>query len=229
MDDSIIIIGGMGPQASLQLHKLVIDGSRDFHGGAPSDYPLVLHISLPVPDFVASSDDYPTALRMVQNACKTLPLSTASAIGIACNTAHLMVDSLPLADTNFVSMLDEVVKVAQKRGDKTLGLLASPQTIRTKLYQDKLEEAGIGVVLPDSVQLKILDRIIHNVIANRFVKTDRTDLSRIARCMLSKGADSVVLGCTELPIVGLEDDLPSIDSLQVLARALLEKNYQRPV
>jgi aspartate racemase len=226
MDNSIVIIGGMGPQASLLLHKLVVEGSGRHHNGDPADFPLIMHASLPVPDFVASPKNYQAALTLVQAACKQLPIKSAAAIGIACNTAHLMVDDLPLVNTNFVSMLDEVVDIALKRGDQTIGLLASPHTVKTKLYQKKFAAKGIGVIEPNADELVKLNGVIHDVIAGKATANSRAILSTIARNTIDQGAQSIVLGCTELPIVGLEKGIPAIDSLQVLAEALLNKYYK---
>ena len=229
MDNAIVIIGGMGPQASLSLHQRVVEGSTKLHNGSPEGFPLILHASLPVPDFIASPEQYKQALRMVQEACQHLPLQSAAAIGIACNTAHLMVDDLPLTGTKFVSMLDQVVAVAKDDGVKTVGLLASPHTVNTRLYQNKFEDVGVQVVLPNKKELEQLDSIIHAVIAGKNSAQQRDKLTVVADHLLQQGAERIVLGCTELPIVGLPQRIPTIDSLQALADGLLEKYYQRPV
>src|SRR5579872_6254418 len=104
MNNQIIILGGMGPQASLKLHELLIIGSRRFHDGSPESFPAIHHVSIPVPDFIASEAKYRKALALIQRTCAELPLHQASAIGLACNTAHLMVPQLPLSNSSFVSM-----------------------------------------------------------------------------------------------------------------------------
>ena len=90
MKQRIIIIGGMGPQASLELHRRMIqqalaDGAKD---GA--DFPHIVHLSLPVPDFIANESRRSEALKIIINELKNIDASMDDVIIIACNTAHLL-------------------------------------------------------------------------------------------------------------------------------------------
>jgi aspartate racemase len=230
MDNHIVILGGMGPQASLRLHRDIIERfSAKFPGSQPDEFPAILHASLPVPDFIASEKRYEEALGLVRAACEQLPLQQAAAVGIACNTAHLMVNRLPLAKYNFVSMIDAVVEHAQKSSVQKVGLLASPHTVRSKLYEDVFRGVGITMVLPNNRELRELHDIITSVISGVLPQELEPRLSAIARRMHAAGADSVLLGCTELPLVGVDVLIPVIDSVQVLADALLEKTIKTKV
>lgn len=225
MDNPIIILGGMGPQASLRLHQLLLKKSGPFHGPNPDDFPAILHASIPVPDFIASSDKYEAAVAMVAQLCTQLPLNAAGVIGMACNTAHLMVDHLPLDGTDFVSMVEAVAREISTQQSKRVGLLASPYTIKTGLYARALQEHSINVVEPSTAEQGELHTIISSVIAGVDVASLRERLSRIAKSLQANGADCILLGCTELPLVGVDSNLPKIDSLEVLADAMLEKYY----
>lgn len=225
MDNPMIILGGMGPQASHRLHQLLLEKSLQFHSGQPHEFPGILHASMPVPDFIASSDKYETAVGLVASTCEQLPLRQAGAIGMACNTAHLMVDRLPLGDTAFVSMIDAVTTHIQRTGGRRVGLLASPHTIHTGLYSDALAQKDIESVLPDQQEQLELHDIISTVIAGGDAVVMRDRLSALADSLLARGADCILLGCTELPLVGVSSSAPVVDSLDVLADAMLEKHY----
>ncbi len=225
MDNQLIILGGMGPQASIKLHELLIAGSQKFHDGAPESYPAILHVSVPVPDFVESKQKYQDALALIQRVCSELPLENASAIGMACNTAHLMEADLPLSTTPFVSMIRAVVDQIEAARIKSVGLMASPQTIRTLLYHEALQAQGISVITPLKSEVAQLNRIIHAIIHGEEPANLRPELSMIADSLAARGAEAIVLGCTELPLIGVDTDLPAIDSLQSLADAMLHKHY----
>lgn len=231
MNNPIIILGGMGPQASLCLHRLLIERSTAFHGPAPDEFPAILHASMPVPDFIASSEQYESAVELVANTCAQLPLFDAGVIGMACNTAHLMLDRLPLAGTSFVSMIEAVSMHVASLGARRVGLLASPHTIKTGLYTGALAAKSIGTVLPTEQEQEVLHDIITAVIGGASPQGLglRRRLSALAAALQARGADAMLLGCTELPLVGVDSPLPVVDSLEVLADTMLEKYYQDKV
>lgn len=229
MSKQIIILGGMGPQASLRLHELLLQKSRKFHNGSPGAYPAILHASMQVPDFIATPKNVAKALAVIQQSCAALPLESAGAIGMACNTAHMLLPELPLQRENFVSMIEAVVDDIEKLKAKRVGLLASPHTVKTKLYEHTLQQRNIGVIVPTEHELQMLDSIIHEVIAGTNTASTKTRLSRIARQLEIRGADVILLGCTELPLVGVRTHLPVVDSLSSLADAMLRQNNRSAV
>jgi aspartate racemase len=213
----------MGPQASIYLHKLLITGDGSYR--APDKFPMILHASLPVPDFIASSESEDRAIVMIQDACAELPLGSAAAIGLACNTAHLLLDRLTNIPKTprFVSMIDATVETIAANGYKQVGLLASPYTIRSELYHKALMKRNIEVIQPTNSDIKVLNDIIHDVVGNISPLLRRDKLTTIARKLELKGVDCILLGCTELPLVGVDSELPVIDSLSCLSTALLKK------
>jgi aspartate racemase len=229
MHNQLIILGGMGPQASLRLHELLLQKSRTFHNGAPDAYPAILHASMQIPDFIENTQNVEPAMAVIRQNCARLPLDSASAIGLACNTAHMLLPDLPLNRDNFVSMIHAVVSDIAKLGVTSVGLLASPHTIKTKLYEDVLKACGIGVVLPNAAELRSLSTIIREVISGTATTTNRLRLSRIAANLEARGANAMLLGCTELPLVGVDTELPVVDSLSSLADAMLLKNNRTAV
>lgn len=221
MKNHHVILGGMGPQASLQLHKLLLEQDREALRG-PEDYPFILHASMPIPDFISDGGRTDDAVRLIQDTCSQLPLDGAASVGIACNTAHLLLDRLTaIPRYNFVSMIDSVVSDVSTQHLKKVGLLATPFTIKNKLYHHALKKADIEVVQPSSEQISELDYIIHRVIAGENALALRERLTLIGNTLIERGADSIVLGCTELPLVGVDCSVPTFDSLSSLARHMI--------
>ena len=158
MKQRIIIIGGMGPQASLELHRRMIrqalaNGAKD-----GTDFPHIVHLSLPVPDFIANESRRNEALEIIINELKNISASMDDVIIIACNTAHLLQPDIERQlNIRITSMVDAAIDYVS-RHHKTIRLLASPTTIRTGLYDKPLKAAGVTVLTPENLIILIILR-----------------------------------------------------------------------
>jgi len=226
MNNHIVILGGMGPQASAELHRLIVDKAARTSVD-PEKFPEILHASLTIRDFIADSEAIADAITHTREVCQALPMLSASAIGLACNTAHLLLDRIPeLQNDTFVSMIDAVCESIVAGRFEKVGLLASPSTIRTKLYESPLRDRGIDVILPSEHDLPELANIIRELITGEDRDALRMRLSAISDMLTHGGADVILLGCTELPLIGIDTSLPTISSLDVLAARLLTKHSE---
>jgi len=226
---AIGILGGMGPEASGYLYKLLIDLSiKHFGAKNNDDFPEVIIHSIPVPDFISSNKKRGEALQMLLERVKQLNKLNISCLSIACNTAHVLLDDLRKnSDVPFVSMIDEVVEIVNDSNHKTVGLLGTPSTIRYQLYQKALEANEISTIIPNTKQIKILERVIRNVLAGKLLKQDTQMLTKIADTLKEKGVEGIILGCTELPLVfPSRYSLPVYNSVEILALALLRRYYK---
>ncbi|MDB5167706.1 MAG: aspartate racemase [Candidatus Saccharibacteria bacterium] len=215
----------MGPQASSHLHSLIVVGVGK--GKAPDEFPMIIHASIPTPDFIATPEAAVGAVKMIQDVTSNLPMKTASVIGLACNTAHLLLDDLTnIPRKSFVSMIDAVADDIESAGHKKVGLLASPFTIKSELYHKALKARGIAVLQPNTHDIDALSNIIHGVISNHVPLSMRRRLTDIAKRLESQGVDCILLGCTELPLVGIISKLPTIDSLSSLSKAMLKRQAE---
>ena len=98
------------------------------------------------------------------------------------------------------------------------------------VYQPVLEPQGIEVLLPEASEQRLLDRIIRtDLIRGHYPCASRARVADIVSSMAARGADAVILGCTELPLL-LEDEkpvLPMLDSTRILAAAALHRAVPR--
>ena len=226
---AIGILGGMGPEASGYLYKLLIDLSiKHFNAKQNDDFPEVLIHSIPVPDFISSDRKRGEALQMLLERVKELNKLDVSCLSLACNTAHVLLNDLQKnSEVPFVSMIDEVVQAVIVKNCKVVGLLGSPSTIRYELYQKALATNEISTIIPNAKQIKILERVIRNVLAGKMLKHDSKRLTEIADSLKKRGAKGIILGCTELPLAfPSRYSLPVYNSVEILALALLRRYYK---
>ena len=232
MKQRIIIIGGMGPQASLELHRRMIqqalaDGAKD-----GTDFPHIVHLSLPVPDFIANESRRSEALEIIINELKNIDASMGDVIIIACNTAHLLQPDIEQRlNIRITSMVDAAIDYVS-RHYKTIRLLASPTTIRTGLYDKPLKAAGVTVLTLDKDEEQALEVIIRAVISGQTIS--QAALDKIPITVQSEQANAVnyinnypssppvLLGCTELSCAFAEKP-NTIDPMNILLRYLTIK------
>lgn len=224
------IIGGMGPQASIELNRLLIAGARHRYGAKENhEYPEILIDSVPVPDFLSDTGTMEEAAVMLEDRVRRLTTYGASTITMACNTACLLVDRLQKqTHVPFVSVVDEVVREVVRGGNQVL-LLASPTSLNLGLYQLRLARFGLPYIVPDQQDFQHLDSIIRGVIEGYDRLKLMKELVKIAERYVAKNnVSAIVLGCTELPLVFPTNyRLPVYSSLSILADCLLKRYYTK--
>ena len=225
----IAIIGGMGPEASAYLYTTLINNSvKHFHAVNNEDFPQIVLYSVPVPDFISTSTKEQEAVTILKQ--KVLDINKLNVLcgAIACNTAHKILNDLQsVSNFPFVSMVDEVVKVVKEDNVKRVGVLGTPSTIRSSIYQDAFKKEGIKTLVPMESNFFNIEKAIRNVISESTTKDDKQNLENIANSLKKEGADAIVLGCTELPLVfPLKYSLPVYNSVEILSMVLLHIYYK---
>ena len=222
---AIGILGGMGPQASARLHTLLIQNVPHYINiESDTDFPEIVHISTPVPNFIHDKTNLETTKQILIARTKILENAGCTVNGIACNTAHLLLGDLrATTSVPFVSLPHLVAKKINTLGHQRVGLLATPNTLSSTLYDDALIERAT-LVRPSNEVAKSLDKMIFEQIKGTTTIEDKKLLHKIVNNFsLENNLDVVILGCTELPLIFDEEhDDRVIDTLQVLAEGLLE-------
>lgn len=226
---AIGILGGMGPEASVYMYKMLIDLSiKHFNAKNNDEFPEIVLYSIPVPDFISSDKHKEEALFMLKERVRQLEYTNLSCLSIACNTAHIFLKDLQkVISVPFISMVEEVIEQVEKDGQKIVGLMGTPSTIRYQLYQSALQAYDIETIVPNNKKIDILEDVIRNVLKGKINKREEVRLKNVADSLKKRGAEGIILGCTELPLVfPLKYELPVYNSLEILAMALLRKYYK---
>jgi aspartate racemase len=120
---------------------------------------------------------------------------------------------------------NEAAKIAEINNYKKLGILGTKFLMEGPVYPEILEERNISFSIPSEEQrLKINDIIFKELVYGIIKQESKTYFLDVIKDLKSKGCDSVVLGCTEIPLIVLPGDslLPVLDSTRILARAALK-------
>ncbi len=222
---AIGILGGMGPQASAKLYELLIKGTQKYTSAAvDDDYPEIVLLNVPVPNFISNKNELPKAKQMLIERTKLLEKAGCTVNGIACNTAHILLPELQAATA--VPFLPIPVLVANRikiAGFKRVGLLASPTTLSSTLYDEVMTDIA-DIVRPTRAFAEQIEQFIYRQLNDKLTQPERRLFrEQVAEFKETNKLDAVILGCTELPLVygaSLSDE-STLDTLQILSEELL--------
>ncbi len=223
---AIGILGGMGPQASAKLYELIIKGRQRYTPAAvDDDYPEIVLLNVPVPNFISNKKEILKAKQMLIERTKLLEVAGCTVNGIACNTVHILLPELQaVTKVTFLSIPKLVAKQIETAGYKRVGLLATPTTLGSTLYDEVL--AGLAeVIRPNQTFAEQTEQIIYKQLNGSLTTRERNEFKKkVAQFTEQANLDAIILGCTELPLVyGDSQSNPKvIDTLQVLADGLSE-------
>lgn len=225
MSKTVGIMGGMGPLATVDmLHKIIE------HTPAHKDQG---HLHIIVDDFPQIPDRTAAILGqgrdpkplMLQSA-KLLEEAGAELIVMACNTAHYYWEDIAHSiQAPMLNIQVETARFVRELHLKKVGLLATDGTLKTKLYRVACQTEGITVLEPDAEQQKRVMKAIYAIKAGDLATGSRC-LSAVAQELVSKGAEAIIAGCTEIPLVlHSSQDLNVIDPTEILAEAVVLAAY----
>ncbi len=217
------IIGGMGPQASIRFMELVIQKcTNDFGIQKNEEFPRILLSNLPAPDIISDRSRETDAGSMIRQEALCLENAGADFLVMTCNTMHLLKKQITEnVSIPFLSIIDTVVQHVVLKQIKCVGLLGSITTMTSDLYIAPLTDAGINVIIPGANDRAIVGNCIMSVIAGTSSIEDSLAIQSIIRKLERNGTGSVILGCTELPLLIRQNmtPVPILDSLDLLADA----------
>jgi aspartate racemase len=197
------LIGGVGPQATAFIYQKLLDAAQtNFDAVNNNDYPDVLIHSVPVPDFISSKEHMDEARSMLLDAAQGLERAGCEALCIGSNTVHILLNDLEGAvSVPFISMVELVAKRCKELGYSKVALLGTPILLASGLYDASLGSYGINLIKPDAKQIEVCDAVIRGVIAGDREVPMRHEYTDVLAAMFEQGADAIILGCTELPLV----------------------------
>ena len=226
------ILGGMGPQASCELYRLINDISvRTYGAKRNSDFPHLLINSLPVPDLIADAQGQEGTVGLVRDGARNLCRAGATDLMMACNTMHAFAEDItkPI-NCRFHSIVDIVIDALKRKEINNIYVLSTRTTMKSFLYQTALEKAGIRYHLPSEEMQESTVQNILNCIAGSFssAEEEKYMLKVINEAKKEAKTEAVLLACTELPLILKRDfprDIRKISSLEEMARKICSIHF----
>jgi aspartate racemase len=227
---TIGILGGMGPAATVDLFDRIVKATparRD-----QDHLPIAIVNNPAVPDRSAAIlHGGPDPRPLMQAGLRQLAGMGADFAVIACNTAHHYLEDLradsPIPILDMISETVQSIRREQKDVER-VGILATSGTLAVGLYQRALADAGLAALAPTESEI---EQVMDAIFGENGIKTcgpnkeAHQQLKEVGQNLIARGAQSLILGCTEIPLVLEEGDLPVplIASNQVLAEAAVRE------
>lgn len=221
MKKTIGIIGGMGPEGTADLYmKIIKYYQNNFGAKYDKDFPEIFIDSVPIPDVVESLENEKTTFKMLTTAVIKLQNAGCDFIVIACNTVQFLLK--PLQREVNIPILGIASTTAQYLVNKNVskvGILATSTTLTKEVYDQELKEKGGVLIKPNNQEQLILTEVIMNQLAGKTSQLDKEKLTKIVINMKGRGAETVLIACTDLPMVvnQIDIDIKLIDYTQIYA------------
>lgn len=225
------IIGGMGPFSSHLFMGHILDYSRDLHGAThDGDFPLISVENVILPGFTAFEfADKEMSLAILVAALKRLESARCDIITIPCNTAHLFYEALQSrVSIPVVHMPHRTVEHVANAGFSRPFVLATRTTVQEHLYEASPTDTNMEILYPSPDCQNDTETLITHLEIGRETESATELFSKITAKAVEAGADSVVLGCTELSFLDTSHcPLPVFDSSRILAHAATSYAYEK--
>ncbi|MDW9819883.1 amino acid racemase [Sinorhizobium medicae] len=223
MQKTVGIIGGLGPMATITFMNAVVKytpviSNRDHLHMIVDCNPKVPDINAAILGTGVSAGDALSA------GCKRLENAGADFIVIVCNAAHVYENQLRQAvAVPFVSMIEEAMLTIQTSSPqcKRVGLLATDGCLKSNIYQDRIARLGLTPILQTPDELERLMLALARITTGDLSSAIKSEIESLIHRLAARGADTIVLACSEIALVGLESsvDTPLIDPSIALAKA----------
>jgi aspartate racemase len=227
---TIGILGGMGPEAGAYLLERII---RETAAERDQDHPPIIVYSLPqVPDRTeAILYGGPSPVPALRRGLRTLQRAGADFAVMSCISAHYFYPQIaPRSPLPLLSLIDETLAAVKKMRPvpETIGLVATSGTVRSGIVARAFEAAGIAVIVPSFRNQK---RVMAAIYGKKGVKAGfsegpaREAVLEVSAGLVRRGAQAILAGCTEVPLVLRVADLsvPLVEPMIIGARAAIRR------
>ena len=223
---TIGLIGGMSFESSAVYYRLINEMVRERLGGLASAE-LTMH-SVNFEEIVAlqKAGAWDMAASRLGDVALRLQVSGAHCMLICTNTMHLIAPEVAARiSVPLIHIIDETARTIHEAGCKRPLLLATRYTMEHGFYADRMKSLGLEIMVPEADDRTTVHDIIFNELcAGKVLDSSRQKLMAVIERAREKGADSIILGCTEICLI-LDPDrlpLPGFDTTAIHARAAVD-------
>jgi aspartate racemase len=203
------IVGGMGPESTVDYYQGIIDAFKEKGGGF--SYPEIIMYSVNLSELLMMMEhkEWTRLTEWLVRKIEALRRAGAEFAAIGANTPHVVFDDVDAeASLPIISIVEATCRSAKDRGVKRPLLLGTKFTMESDFFQKPFRDQGMSIVVPDYedreyIHLKLMSEIELGIIQD----STRDGLLAIVKKMIEKASiDSVILGCTELPMILTRDE-----------------------
>jgi aspartate racemase len=222
------IIGGIGPESTVDYYKLIIGAFHEKHAGL--GYPEIIIYSADLSSLmrILEANDWENLTDWLLEKVVALHKAGAEFAVIGSNTPHIVFDRVSSkSPIPMLSIIEETRKNAQQRGYKKLGLLGTRFTMESDFFKKPFGDNEMAVVVPEKEDQELIHHRLFSEIELGIIKdSTRKELLSVIKKMIDRHSiDALILGCTELPLILNQDEfgIPFLNTTAIHAESIV--NY----
>lgn len=217
------LIGGMSWESTVPYYRLINQTVAERLGGLHSARLLLYSVDFAEIERLQHAGDWESAGHVLGDAARALQAGGAELLVICANTMHCVADAIEAAaGLPVLHIADAAADAVRAAGLTRVGLLGTRFTMEQPFYRERLERHGLDVLLPDAVQREHVHRVIYDELCRgRVEPASREAYRAIIAALVERGAQAVILGCTEIGLLVRPEDatVPLFDTAALHARA----------
>jgi aspartate racemase len=224
---TIGLLGGMSWESTATYYRLINEGVKRRLGGLHSAQIVLYSVDFEPIETLQHAGDWAATARILSQAARQVEAGGADFLLVCTNTMHKVAGDIEAAiDIPLVHIADATAEALQRMGVATVGLLGTAFTMEQDFYAGRLRERfGIDVLVPAAAERKAVHDIIYGELCLGAVRDPSRDrYLSIIDGLAGRGAEAVVLGCTEIGMLVTPEftDVPLVDTTAVHAARAVE-------
>jgi aspartate racemase len=223
------IVGGLGPEATIEYYSIIIQGSYEkFKGSTPE----IIIYSLDLAKFTnlmkSFNKEKDKIINYLLSAIDALYKAGASFVLIASNTPHIVFDEIcEKSPIPLISIVEETLKVIESKKIKKVGLFGTKFTMQSDFYQKVFSIKDIEVLTPNDTEQNYINyKLYDELVFGKTLKETREGFLTIAKRMIDEhDIEGLILGCTEVPLLLEEEEyhgIPFFNTTEIHAKSALK-------
>ena len=217
------LIGGVSWISTVDYYKLINQGINEKLGGLNFSQCIIYSFNFADIKKYQDENNWEAIFQMLVEASEHLKESGAKAIVLCTNTLHLLADRLEQKiNLPVIHIAKATALEISKRKLKKVGLLGTKFTMELDFFSAKLSEQNIEVIIPDETDRDFIHTTIFDELGKGiFTETTRNHYISIIGQLIANGAEGIILGCTEIPLLIQQKDIsvPIFDTTQIHSTA----------
>jgi len=235
---TIGLLGGMSWESTETYYRLINEGVKKRLGGLHSAKICLYSVDFEEIERLQHAGDWEGMARILIEAAQRIEAGGADFLLICTNTMHKVAPEIE-AQINIpiLHIADATAERVRSQGINTVGLLGTNFTMEQKFYTGRLREKyGIEVLIPSAPERQIIHSVIYQELClGKILAASRSKYLRIINQLAAQGAEAIILGCTEIPLLIQQEhtsiplfDTTEIHAAKAVGTALLEEEDKNP-
>ena len=230
---TIGLIGGMSWESSKEYYRIINETVNEKLGGLHSAKCILYSLDFGESMEIKNTKGWGELTKVLMDAAQKLEAAGADVVLICTNTMHKLVPEIQrMISVPILHIVDATAEKILEKGLKRVGLFGTNMTMEEDFYKGRMRERfGIDVLVPDKDERDFIDTVIFaELCLGKMNSSSKTRFKEIIGKLVQNGAEGIILGCTEIPLLIKQEDVnvPIFDTTEIHAKAAVEYALKEP-